>query len=71
MSKSVPDIELVGLFEVSEMLGLSRPAVSYRASEHQDFPEPLAQLRSGPVYGRADIVAYARERARVLLSSPA
>ena len=48
MSKSVRDSGLIGLYEVSKMLGLSRPAVKYRSHEHQDFPEPLAQLRSGP-----------------------
>ena len=52
------------------MLGLSRPAVKYRSNEHQDFPEPLAQLRSGPVYDRDDIVAYARERACVFFEQP-
>ena len=46
------------------MLGLSRPAVKYRSTEHKDFPEPLAQLRAGPVWARDDILAYARSRSR-------
>ena len=52
------------------MLGLSKPATSYRASEHRDFPPPLAQLRSGPVWARDDILAYARARARVFHEQP-
>ena len=60
----VPDQELVGLYEVAEMLGLSRPAVKYRANEHQDFPEALAHLRAGPVWSRGDIVAYALRASR-------
>ena len=52
------------------MLGLSRPAVKYRSNEHQDFPEPMAHLRSGPVWLHADILAYARERSRVFYEQP-
>ena len=70
MSKTVPNSELVGLHEVSELLGLSKPAVRYRASEHMDFPEPLARLRSGPVWARDDIVSYARECDRVFHEQP-
>ena len=67
----IPDRqELAGLHEVSELLGLSKPAVRYRASEHMDFPEPMAHLRSGPVWLHADIIEYARQRDRVFHEQP-
>ena len=64
LSNSAPErLELCVIAEISELLGLSAPAVKYRAGNHQDFPQPLAQLRSSPIYSSAEIVAYARERA--------
>jgi len=56
----------MGLYEVAEFLGITRSAVTSRIAGTQGvpFPEPLARLRCGPIWARADIVAYSRQRAR-------
>lgn len=43
--------ELVGLSEIGEMLGVSKQRVG-QLREREDFPKPVAELRSGPVWSR-------------------
>jgi hypothetical protein len=45
--------DVVGTAEVAEVLGISRPRLDRVRKTHPDFPAPLAELRSGPVWGRA------------------
>ena len=52
---------LVGLSEIAEMAGVSKQAVTNWRSRHPDFPHPIAELRSGPVWGRRDFLAWAEE----------
>lgn len=54
-------LELVGMSEVCQLLGLSRGAVFGRRRAG-DFPPPVAELASGPVWLREAIVAYCRDR---------
>lgn len=60
------DTELLGSAEVCEALGLSRGALHARR-RGGDFPEPIAALRAGPVWTRAQIVGYARARCERLV----
>lgn len=60
-----PSGSLVGLAEVAVLLGLSKPA-TVRRTQQSDFPAPLAELAAGPVWDRADIVAYAKSRSSTL-----
>ena len=43
-------MNLVGLHEVAELAGVSRQAVCNWMVRRTDFPEPLANLASGPVW---------------------
>lgn len=43
--------ELVGLSEIAEILGVSKQRVG-QLRERDDFPRPVAELRSGPVWSR-------------------
>lgn len=54
---TMPD--LVSSVEAAELLGVSRQRVHQLASEHPDFPEPLATLRTGPLWVRAGIESFA------------
>jgi hypothetical protein len=65
-------IELVGLAEAAELLGLSKAALCERRHRtHQPgdrlppFPEPVAVLRCGSIWMREQIEAYAAEAARL------
>ncbi len=47
---------LVGIYEIAHMAGVTAAAVWNWRVRHQDtFPKPLAELKSGPVFDRADI----------------
>jgi hypothetical protein len=48
-------MELMGLFEVARLARVSPQAVSNWVNRKADFPEPLAQLASGPVWDGAEI----------------
>lgn len=56
--------ELMGLYEVAEFLGISRSAVKSRlkAESGVRFPQPLAQLRCGPIWESDAIAEYAKQR---------
>jgi len=51
--------ELLGLSEVAELLGITRQTVTNWRSRRRDFPEPTADLKSGPIWIRARIVEWA------------
>src|SRR6266513_1103955 len=61
MAKKKPEkqLDLVGLAEVAEMLGLRRGSVKSRRETHFDtFPTPVAQLACGPIWLRSQIADY-------------
>ena len=51
--------ELVGTSEVAEMLGITKQTLSNWRTRNADFPPSVAELRSGPVWRREDIAAWA------------
>src|SRR5688572_18072743 len=56
------DDEFVGVFEIAEMAGVTRQAVTnWRARAH-DFPEPVAELHSGPVFRRWAVRRWLRRK---------
>lgn len=57
-------LDLVGVAEVADMLGVTRTRVSQLASS-AGFPEPTARLAAGPVWLREDVERWARDTGRV------
>jgi hypothetical protein len=53
-----PFPELLGISEVGEHLGISRQRAS-ALQTRQDFPAPVAVLRSGPVWRKGDLSRFA------------
>jgi chromosome partitioning protein len=51
--------ELLGLSEVADLLGASRQTVGNWRQRREGFPEPVAELKSGPIWQRATIVEWA------------
>ncbi|MDE0199694.1 MAG: AAA family ATPase [Caldilineaceae bacterium] len=47
--------DLVGIFEIAEMAGVKSAAVANWRTRFDDFPAPIATLRSGPVFYRSHI----------------
>jgi prophage regulatory protein len=51
--------DLLGAWELAELLGVSRQR-AYVISRHRDFPAPVARLRMGDVWDRADVEEWIR-----------
>ncbi|MGH3041018.1 MAG: hypothetical protein ACRDNG_04650 [Gaiellaceae bacterium] len=63
--------ELSGISEAADLLGVTRYVVSYRRSrtprrgdELPPFPLPIAELACGPIWRKADLLAYRCEAER-------
>lgn len=56
------DDDLVGVFEIAEMAGVTRQAVTNWRARSRDFPEPVAGLHSGPVFRRSAIRKWLRRK---------
>src|SRR5262249_55070819 len=54
--------ELVGVAEIAEMAGVSRSAVANWRARFSDFPRPVAELQSGPVFLRLKVRKWLRRR---------
>jgi hypothetical protein len=64
-------LQLLGLAEVCQLLGLSKAAVGERrrrpfrrGNRLPAFPEPLAELACGPIWLRSQLEAYQSELGR-------
>jgi hypothetical protein len=51
-------LDLVGLAEAAELLGIGRAALAERRRRHEGFPLAVAELRCGLVWFRAQIEQY-------------
>lgn len=47
--------QLVGVAEISELLGVSRQRVHQIVEEHDDFPRPVAELAAGRIWQLDDV----------------
>ena len=58
--------ELVGIFEIASMLGVSRQRVDQISRADTAFPDPVAELHAGRIWRRDDIVRWANLSGRKL-----
>lgn len=58
-------LDLVGVTEVREMLGVSRQRVHQLLRDDPTFPEPVAQLSAGRIWLRTDVERWARAGGRL------
>lgn len=52
-------MEVLGLAEVAEMLGVTKQNVANWRNRRDDFPQPIATLKSGPVWQTTAILSWA------------
>lgn len=57
-------LDLVGVAEIAETLGVSRQRVHAIMTTHDDFPEPVAELSAGRIWLREDIEKWQRKSGR-------
>ena len=58
-------LDLVGVAEIAELLGVTRQRVDAIARTHPDFPKPVADLAAGRIWQRRDIENWARKVGRL------
>jgi hypothetical protein len=54
--------DLIGLFEVAELAGVSPPAVANWRNRDPSFPKPVVDLKSGPVFRKTEICGWLTRR---------
>lgn len=56
------DDNLIGIYEIAELAGVTPPAVANWRKRTKDFPKPVTELKSGPVFRLGQIRAWLRKR---------
>ena len=56
------EADLIGIFEIAELANVSPSAVANWRKRFADFPSPLAELKSGPVFGESQIKLWLARR---------
>jgi hypothetical protein len=51
---------VMGVAEVAKLFGVTPQRVYQLDQNHPDFPEPLARLKSGPVFCAVDVYEFLR-----------
>lgn len=51
-------ISIMGVWEAAEFLGMTKQGLHYKRQKDPEFPDPIEQLRSGPVWTRDQLEAY-------------
>src|SRR5215813_10678167 len=51
-------MHLVGISEIADLTGVSKQVVGNWRSRNSDFPEPAAELKSGPVWNFDDVAEW-------------
>lgn len=54
--------DLIGLFEIAELAGVSPSAVANWRARDLNFPKPVVELKSGPVFRGTDVRAWLARR---------
>ena len=55
-------LELIGVKEIAEMAGVSSAAVANWRKRHDDFPVPVQEMGSGPVFERDTVLQWLQRR---------
>jgi chromosome partitioning protein len=53
---------LFGVFEIAELANVSPSAVANWRKRFPDFPPPLAELKSGPVFSESEVKLWLARR---------
>ncbi|MGB1506891.1 MAG: hypothetical protein ACPHDT_15560 [Acidimicrobiales bacterium] len=66
MGELIDPADLVGAHEIAERLEVSRPQVVHVwRKRYDDFPEPVATLRSALIWDWTQVESWARESGRL------
>jgi hypothetical protein len=57
MGRCIPVEDILGTSEVAEVLGVSKQRI-HSLRQMKEFPEPVVQLASTPLWDRKDVVSF-------------
>lgn len=57
-------LDLVGISEIAEMLGVTRQRVDKLSRTDPAFPEPVAEIRAGRIWLRAEVATWVSDSRR-------
>lgn len=63
-------MKLLGLAEIAELFGVTRQVIANWKARKASFPDPVAELKSGPVWEQSTIVAWAKHEKISLAELP-
>lgn len=55
-------MELIGVSEIAALAGVSSAAISNWRTRHGDFPKPVADIQSGPVFQKIQVIDWLNRR---------
>ena len=58
-------LDLVGVAEIAQLLGVSRQYVHKLIRQSDDFPAPVATISAGLIWMRKDVAAWAKRQGRM------
>ena len=58
-------IELVGIYEIAQLAGVSKQCVVNWINRYKDFPEPIAILKSARIYDKQDVITWLKNSEKV------
>ena len=58
------ELDLVGISEIAEMVGVTRQRVDKISRTDKDFPDPVAEIHAGRIWLRSEVEAWATATGR-------
>lgn len=58
--------ELIGLYEVSQIAGVTTAAITNWRKRFSDFPTPISEMKSGPVFSEEQVLSWLRKRGKIM-----
>ena len=57
-------LDVVGIAEIAEMVGVTRQRVDQLSRTDHSFPEPVAEIRAGRIWALKDVLAWMKSSGR-------
>lgn len=58
--------DLIGLYEIAAIANVTTAAVTNWRKRFEDFPLPISDLKSGPVFSQNQIISWLRKRGKIM-----
>lgn len=63
--KALVGPDIAGVAEAAEIFNVTKQVVVNWRTRHKDFPKPYTNLAIGPIYMRADLIAWGKKHGKL------